>query len=316
MNERRRLLMAQQENNPWEKLDYLTIVPLNGDMQVKISQAEFTTSSGDIYYVPFSYSLDDGSRWFYGGEDNGDLTVIDLSGDQTLKLRAELKAKYNYYTNKDFFGMRINATKAYAVAGTPVSLVNNNYSDTTLIPRCFSDLFMDSTNLKQILNPKTFLPSEQVYLRSYSQMFRKCTSLVNAPELPATLIGGSDDYTSQACYSYMFSGCTSLVRAPELPSMTLAPYCYSSMFSGCTSLVRAPELPATELVYDCYTWMFRDCVNLNYVKAMFTSYPGWSCTNEWLYGVSSTGTFVKNKDAPWNETGDSSIPSGWTVITE
>ena len=34
----------------------------------------------------------------------------------------------------------------------------------------------------------------------------------------------------------MFSGCTSLTQAPELPATTLANYCYKGMFSGCTRL--------------------------------------------------------------------------------
>jgi hypothetical protein len=34
----------------------------------------------------------------------------------------------------------------------------------------------------------------------------------------------------------MFSGCTSLVNAPELPATTLADRCYSYMFYGCTKL--------------------------------------------------------------------------------
>ena len=34
----------------------------------------------------------------------------------------------------------------------------------------------------------------------------------------------------------MFEGCTSLVNAPELPATTLARGCYDLMFKGCTSL--------------------------------------------------------------------------------
>ena len=36
----------------------------------------------------------------------------------------------------------------------------------------------------------------------------------------------------------MFSGCSSLVQAPELPAITLADYCYNEMFynSGVTSV--------------------------------------------------------------------------------
>ena len=40
----------------------------------------------------------------------------------------------------------------------------------------------------------------------------------------------------QYCYASMFSGCTSLTEAPELPATTLEVGCYSGMFSGCTSL--------------------------------------------------------------------------------
>jgi hypothetical protein len=34
----------------------------------------------------------------------------------------------------------------------------------------------------------------------------------------------------------MFSGCTSLVQAPVLPATTLKNGCYANMFSGCSSL--------------------------------------------------------------------------------
>ena len=34
----------------------------------------------------------------------------------------------------------------------------------------------------------------------------------------------------------MFYGCTSLTQAPKLPATTLADWCYFQMFNGCTSL--------------------------------------------------------------------------------
>ena len=114
----------------------------------------------------------------------------------------------------------------------------------------------------------------------------------------------------------MFSGCTSLTQAPELPATTLANYCYSSMFSDCTSLTQAPELPATNLAEWCYYGMFYRCTNLNYIKMMATDISASKCLNNWVKGVSSTGTFVKNKDATWDVTGTSGIPESWTVITE
>ena len=89
----------------------------------------------------------------------------------------------------------------------------------------------------------------------YSSMFEGCTSLVNTPELPATTLSGG-------CYKNMFKGCTSLVNAPELPATTLSSYCYNGMFQGCTSLVNAPELPATTLSSYCYSFMFQGCTSL------------------------------------------------------
>jgi hypothetical protein len=87
------------------------------------------------------------------------------------------------------------------------------------------------------------------------------------------------------------------------------------MFYNCSSLTTAPELPATTLVQDCYYYMFYGCNKLNYIKALFTTTPSTSYTNNWVYGVSSTGTFVKNASATWNLTGNYSIPSGWTIET-
>jgi hypothetical protein len=113
----------------------------------------------------------------------------------------------------------------------------------------------------------------------------------------------------------MFSGCTSLVTAPALPATILAGGCYQNMFTECTSLVIAPTLPATTLAERCYNYMFEGCSKLNYIKALFTTTPDFSYTYNWVNRVSWTGTFVKNKDATWNVTGNSGIPERWTVQT-
>ena len=89
----------------------------------------------------------------------------------------------------------------------------------------------------------------------YQYMFRGCTSLISAPELPATTL-------AKNCYKNMFQGCTSLISAPELPATTLTNNCYKNMFQGCASLISAPELPATTLADFCYQNMFRDCTSL------------------------------------------------------
>lgn len=115
----------------------------------------------------------------------------------------------------------------------------------------------------------------------------------------------------------LFSYCPNIIDASQLilPATTLAEGCYNEMFVGCASLVTAPELPATTLANKCYNNMFEDCTKLNYIKALFTTTPSSSYTSDWVSGVSRTGTFIKNKNATWNVTGENGIPSGWTVQT-
>ena len=114
------------------------------------------------------------------------------------------------------------------------------------------------------------------------------------------------------CYGYLFRGCTGLTSAPELPATTLANYCYDSMFGRCTRLTSTPELPATTLASGCYNYMFESCTNLSLIKVSFTAWGG-SQTTSWISGVSPTGTFYKPTALP-EEYGTSKIPTGWTVV--
>lgn len=147
---------------------------------------------------------------------------------------------------------------------------------------------------------------------AFYRLFLRCTTLESVSDgfLPATTLANN-------CYANMFYGCSSLKSVPELlPATTLANYCYNYMFGFCYALTTAPVLPAITLVTHCYTSMFYNCTRLNYIKALFTTTPGSDYTFYWVSYVASSGTFVKNKDATWNVTGASGIPSGWTVITE
>ena len=181
-------------------------------------------------------------------------------------------------------------------------------SATTLAINCYMGMFQRCTSLTSA--PK--LPATTLPTYCYNSMFQGCTSLTTAPELPATTL-------TEGCYASMFYGCTSLTTAPELPAITLAGRCYQQMFQGCTSLTTAPELPAINLKFYCYSNMFNGCSNLSYIKAMFTttpsSTPSTSYTNNWVSGVKSTGTFIKNSAATWTTTGVNGVPSGWTVQT-
>lgn len=92
----------------------------------------------------------------------------------------------------------------------------------------------------------------------FSYLFKDCTQLTSAPNLPATKL-------ADRCYSNMFYGCTNLKTVPTLPAMKMFSGVYRSMFQGCTSLENAPDLPATELADFCYAFMFQGCTKLKKV---------------------------------------------------
>ena len=173
---------------------------------------------------------------------------------------------------------------------------------TTLAEYCYQSMFSDCTSL----TTAPALPATTLANSCYLGMFEMCTSLTTAPALPATTL-------AQTCYGNMFSGCSSLTTAPALPATTLAQQCYGQMFSYCTSLTTVPALPATTLANSCYDSMFFECTNLNYIKCLATDISATRCLYNWTYGVSATGTFVKNPNMSSWTTGNNGIPSGWTV---
>ena len=174
---------------------------------------------------------------------------------------------------------------------------------TTLASMCYQQMFGGCTSLTQA----PALPATTLANNCYGYMFDGCTSLTTAPAiLPATTLKNS-------CYNYMFQGCTSLTTAPKLPATTLETWCYRNMFKGCTKLTTAPELPANTLAAGCYSYMFNNCAKLNYIKCLATDISADICTDSWVNGVASTGTFVKNPNMTSWTTGNNGIPTGWTV---
>ena len=59
--------------------------------------------------------------------------------------------------------------------------------------------------------------------------------------------------------------------------------------------------------------MFYGCSSLNYIKCLATDIPTSNCTNYWVYGVASSGVFIKNPDMNSWTIGDNGIPQNWTV---
>ena len=105
----------------------------------------------------------------------------------------------------------------------------------------------------------------------------------------ATVASGAHPTMSEYCYKSMFIGCTSLTQAPALPATTLAGFCYANMFRGCTSLTKVPALPATALAAYCYYNMFNGCSSLKLSSTKTDEY-----TQEYRIPSSGNGTTAAN----------------------
>lgn len=235
-------------------------------------KAEQANSTVKIYsfdhLTSAEYSTDGGLNW---NNASGVTVTLANVGDK-VKFRGVAKSST---INSSTFTM----TGKISASGSVMSMYNMNPDDTIIT---ITDAFM--------------------------YMLKNCTSLVSAPELPATTL-------SNSCYYSMFQGCTSLISAPELPATTLANYCYQNMFQGCTSLTTAPELPATTLTSYCYENMFKGCTSLTDVTIHITG-TNWntSHTSDWLSGTAASGT-IHNLGNCTNIPSDSNsgVPTGWTL---
>ena len=272
---------------------------------------EYSVDGGvwDPYTIGETVELADGGElMFRAGEDGNDKFSAGYENYYKFVISGKVDSKGNVMSLLDRDCKADSVPEAgfiYLFANCDGLMSTPVLPAKSLAPGCYLAMFAGCTNLTEA----PALPAMELAAGCYSSMFNGCMGLTEAPELPAMKLVPN-------CYSNMFTYCTSLTETPALPATELAMMCYYCMFSGCTSLMKAPALPATELASRCYYRMFYGCTNLNYVKSLFTDEPSEEATYNWLSGVSSTGTFVKSKDATWDVRGDDGIPEGWTVEIE
>ncbi len=159
-----------------------------------------------------------------------------------------------WYPKENLFTTTFVMSGSIAASGSVMSLIDNAGKSKKLPEYqqfCFARLFKDCTCLTQA--PE--LPATSLKSGCYSEMFANCTGLKQAPKLPATEL-------TPFCYAGMFAGCTNLTETPELPATEMKYFCYAEMFAGCSNLAHAPELPAIQLDKWCYFGMFADCISL------------------------------------------------------
>ena len=289
------------------KKEYLTFEALkSGSFTLTIDKDNYGITL-DITSV--SYSIDNGNNWVTTQRNSEAATIITTPtiSQGSKVLWKGIGTKYGAGGPGKGIRSIFSSDCEFIAYGNIHSLTfgDDFINNFTIYQNNYYGLFEGSllTSAENLVLPATTLADS-----CYFNMFSGCTSLTTTPVLPATTLANN-------CYFSMFSGCTSLTTAPVLPATTLTNHCYTSMFSGCTSLTTAPVLPATTLASDCYSGMFYDCTRLNYIKAMFKTTPSTNYTSNWVSGVASTGTFVKNSAATWNVTDVNGIPTGWTVET-
>ena len=234
---------------------------------------------------------------------------------KNLQAQARIEYKLNNWGWQGLYST-IEGSVINVKAGDKIQFRGNNATYTSGL---YHSTFSGSTagfsvegNIMSLINSEKFATLTTLESAfTFVDLFSYCTGLTSAENLilPATTLEDS-------CYDSMFRGCTSLTTAPELPASTLADNCYRYMFYGCSSLTVAPELTATSLKRDCYGSMFYGCSNLNNIKCLARYISAYNCTLNWVSGVASTGTFIKNPYTRDWSTGTSGIPEGWTVVND
>ena len=138
-------------------------------------------------------------------------------------------------------------------------------------------------------------------------MFKNCTSLT---DIDYIYVGGTNDNSGKQ----MFYGCTSLEDASGVKFKSGSFDAGYQMFYGCTSLLATPDM--SNITYlssvNAMFEMYRGCSNLIHVYAPTVTWDT-SKTENWLYGVSTSGIFTADDSTLRTvPTSNSGCPSGWT----
>ena len=200
----------------------------------------------------------------------------------------------------DYGNLRLRGKNLKGTAESSNQTSRINFSPSGIKVTCSGDIrtLLDYENYKDVDTSNA----------KFCFLFRNCTELISAPELPATDLS---DY----CYNQMFSGCENLTTAPSLPATTMKKYCYWGMFYRCTSLTTAPELKATKLEQSCYKQMFLECKKLSSVTMLATEIHDNQSSelDKWLdnAGTSATSRTLKlNSGTEYNAI-QSYLPDNW-----
>lgn len=270
------------------------------DTQIDYSQQYLTLkalSYGDLYYIGTISNY----QVIYYSLNNGNWTMLE-PGDGPIYLNPYdvvrfygNNSAYHSTPTESIWGHSISFYGICNMYGNIMSMIDGQSftNGGTLAPSAFENALLPFT----IAHAKNLvLPATNLGYRCYEGLFsqtgqpRYYKILLDTPkELPATDLTDHNQGTTFGLSNV-----------------------YNSMFLNNTRITSGPEIKATELPYSSCDEMFKGCTKLNSVKCTATTL-NTDCSVDWLSGVSSTGTFTKASGVTW-PSGDSGIPTGWTVV--
>lgn len=321
---------ARTVNYGNEDEDYLTFDILSGGTLGWIRTNTAVTTTDPSYFIEASVNK---GAW----TTLDTATTLTLQAGDTVRFRGNRTGYYDANANGSYY-FGSNGTLRFNVRGRLLSLTKWQEMES---PNAFEFLFYnkgvidasslilpDSARLGcyyrmfencSLLEAAPRLVASRIASDCYARMFRGCTSLVYPPYMNPAATANSSGLTliPSEAYLYMFSGCTSLTSAPELPADYVGSYSYYQMFAGCTSLTAAPYLPNNLWTgrTQSYAGMFSGCTSLNYIHCDLLSGTTADTAN-WVAGVASAGTFVRDENAMQWTSGVNGIPKGWIISPE
>lgn len=323
--ERRRMLMSQQESVDPYLLQPFTITVTTSSTQIYVrstgtsNPSEVTGLLTSVFFnknntgwQEFTYDVDEGlfvSNGSYAVPvEAGDVVQVKGNGPWT---KSNAKLAFNVV------GTNNRTDARFDLSGNIMSLLySDNFETATVVPTGGLAEIFHAGQLAPIQYcivdaSKLRLPATEVGNGGYRYMFNQCVNMTSAPEIISVMTMGT-----YACHQ-MFYNCVHLVNPPkELPAINMTNSCYNQMFRNCSRMLTAPDIPNVNwgTATNPMNGMFRGCSSLSKIKAMFTELPSdRTVINGWLNGVDTSGIFIKNINATWNVTGDSGVPSGWTI---
>ena len=229
------------------------------------------------------------------------LTKIGSPFVDGLEYRTNINRVWSTYT--------INTEITLTNIGDYVQFQNTNNNQLSVNTNNYVRFIMTGTitaagNIQSMLNYSTSCSDY-----CYYSMFRGCSSLTVAPELPATTL-------ATGCYHSMFYDCKNLEFDFETflkshKNSTLADYCFAHMVNGCTKVNENRKLIPlsdwktnynTNYAESCYDGLYADCKSITQIPENYlTEIVGSTVSFKGLGGFSSWFKNCTNlRDVPTN----------------